>query len=300
METQFLEIIKNGKNNVFVDISWVMYRSFYVFTPDKFKTSQGIPNGHLFGLVQLLKTLVKLDCNVFLCEEGKYNFRKMLSEDYKANRQPSENHTEFWKDYPKIHQLISDLDNVYCLYNENYESDDILFSAAKVCSINGVKALIHTADKDLYQALDENISILKKVTFHSSEILNENSEEYKEKFPVEPIKLPFYRAFKGDPSDNLEPPVKRLPKDLVLDLTDYLYINNSMTDYKIKKKSHEKWIKELINNWNKYISNFNLMKLNIIPFLIVHKCPKGSYKEVCDYYELNQFKDFIEKLHNNN
>lgn len=299
MEIQFEKIIKNGKTNVFVDISWVMYRSYYVFSPDKFKTSQGIPNGHLFGLVQLLRTLVKLDCNIFLCEEGKYNFRKSLSEDYKANRQPSENQTEFWKDYPKIHKLISDLDDVYCLYNENYESDDILFSAAKICSMNGIKALIHTVDKDLYQALDENISILKKVTLHSSEILDKDSDEYKEKFPVEPNKLPYYRAFKGDPSDNLEQPVKRLPKDLTLDLVDYLYKNNSLKGYIPKKKSHEKWIKQLIENWDSYISNYKLMKLNIVQFLIVQKNIKGSYEEVCDYYELNQFKDFVKKLHSN-
>ena len=37
METQFNQIISNGKHNVFVDISWVMYRSYYVFSPDKFK-----------------------------------------------------------------------------------------------------------------------------------------------------------------------------------------------------------------------------------------------------------------------
>lgn len=296
METQFNQIISNGKHNVFVDISWVMYRSYYVFSPDKFKTSQGIPNGHLFGLVQLLKTLIKLDCNIFLCEEGKYNFRKTLSEGYKANRQPSENQTEFWKDYPKIHSLISDLDNVYCLYNENYESDDLLFSAAKICSNNGIKCLIHTADKDLYQALDENISILKKVTLHSSEIIDKDSDEYKDKFPVEPEKLPYYRAFKGDPSDNLEQPVKRLPKDLILDLVDYLYEHNTLKGYIPKKKFHTKWMLQLVENWNDYLTNYKLMKLNIIPFLIVQKNKKGSYKEVCDYYELNQFKDFVDKL----
>lgn len=290
----FQEIIANGKPNVVVDISWVMYRSYYVFSPDKFKTTQGIPNGHFFGLVQLLRTLTKLGYNVFLCEEGKYNFRKDLSESYKSNRQPSENQTEFWRDYPKIHDLISDLDNVYCLYNENYESDDIMYSAAKICSNNGIKCLIHTADKDLFQSLDENISILKKVTLKSLDTLNQTSDDYINKFPVEPIKLPYYRAFKGDSSDNLESPVKRLPKDLIIDLVDYLYENNSLTNYTVKKKSHEKWIKQLIENWNLYLTNYKLMKLNIIPFEILEKSPKGSYKEICDKYELNQFKDFIE------
>ena len=42
MNSNILKIINNGRPNVVVDISWVFYRSFYVFSPDKFRTSQGI------------------------------------------------------------------------------------------------------------------------------------------------------------------------------------------------------------------------------------------------------------------
>lgn len=296
MEDKFLEIINNGKPNVAVDISWVMYRSFYVFSPDKFTTAQGIPNGHFFGLIQCVRTLTKLGYNVFLCEEGKYNFRKELSEDYKGTRQPSENNTEFWKDYPKIEALMSDLDNVYILKNNNYESDDIMYSVAKICSNNNIKCLIHTADKDLYQSLDNNISILKKVTLKQLDLITYDSDEYKDKFPVEPDKLPLYRAFKGDASDNLEAPVKRLPKDLLLDIVDYLSENNNLAGYQIKKPSHKKWIQKLIEAWPDFIRNYKLMKLSIIPFDFVEKPEKGSYKEICNKYELNQFKQFIESL----
>ena len=75
-----------------------------------------------------------------------------------------------------------------------------------------------------------------------------------------------------------------------------MYEHNTLKGYIPKKKSHTKWIKQLADSWNLYLTNFKLMKLNKIPFLIVQKNKKGSYKEVCDYYELNQFKEFIENL----
>lgn len=300
MNSELLEIISNGRPNVVVDISWVFYRSFYVFSPDKFRTSQGIPNGHFFGLVQSLRTFTRLGYNVFLCEEGKCNFRKELNENYKATRQPSEKGTEFWKEYPKVHDLISDLDNVYCVQNQNYESDDIMYSIAKLCSLNNIKCLIHTADKDLYQALDNNISILKKITLKSSEIVTYDSDEYSSKFPVKPFQLPLYRAFKGDTSDNLEPVIKRFPKDLLLDIVDYLTSHANLAGYEIKKDSHKKWIKQLVSEecWNKFLNNYKVMKLNIVDFDFIPRSPKNSYIKICDDFELTQFKSFIESLHN--
>lgn len=289
-------IINNGKPNIALDISWILYKSFYVFPGDRFKTSQGIPNGYLFGLIQCIRTLTKLNYNIFICEEGKFNFRKQLSEDYKATRQPSENNTEFWRDYPKIEALMSDLDNVYIIKNNLYESDDIMYTIAKTCSSNNIDCLIHTADKDLYQALDNHISIAKKITLKNIDIITQDSDEYTSKFPVEPSKLPIYRAFKGDSSDNLEPPVKRLPKDLLLDIVDYIYDFDDLSGYKIKKPSHKKWIKQIIDNWSIFINNYKLMKLSPINLYFVDKPQKGSYKYICDKYELSQFKNFIENL----
>ena len=76
--------------------------------------------------------------------------------------------------------------------------------------------------------------------------------------------------------------------------------HNSIKGYSFNKASHEKWIRLLVNNWDQYMSNYRLMKLRVVPFNIVQRSKKDSYKEVCDYYELTQFKDFIESLHNIN
>lgn len=294
---EFFKILNSTERTpVFVDLNWVLYKSYHVFTPDKFKSRQGLPNGHLFGLVQLLKTLDKLGYETFLCEDSNCVWRRELNSEYKATRNPSENGTSFWKDYPKIRELISDLPHTHALISDGNEADDVMFSAAKVCSRLGIKCFIHSADKDLLQSIDDNISILKKVTMKESEIITAESEYYKETFPVEPSKLPIYRAFKGDASDNLEPPVKRFPKDLTLDLVEYLAENGAIANYPIKKESHKKWIAQLCENWDSYLKNYTLMKIKEIEFRVEPKEPRGSFNKICNDYDLFQFKNYVNSL----
>ena len=296
----FINVIKNtDRTPVFLDLNNILYRSYFVFTPDKFKTSQGIPSGHLFGLCQILRTLDKLNYEVFICEDSPCDWRNKLNENYKGQREHS-NETNFWKDFPKIRDLISNLSHFHAIRADNYEADDLMFSGAKICSRLGKKCYIFSTDKDLLQALDENISILHKVTLKGNEEINLGSPEYIEKFPVEPVKLPYYRAFKGDSSDNLETPVKRFPKDLTLDLVDYLYEHQNFKGYEIKKKSHEKWLKQLIDNWSIYQSNFNIMRLRTISFEMLPKSELNSYEKICKDYELNQFYNYIKELESYN
>ena len=297
MNKNFEHILNNtDRKPIFVDLNNILYRSFYTFTPDKFKSTQGIPNGHLFGLCQNLRTLDRLNYEIFLCEDSPCNWRKQLNEDYKSNRNPSDNGTEFWRNYPEIRDLISNLPHAHSLQADNYEADDIMFSAAKLCSELKIPCFIFSTDKDLLQTLDEYISIVHKVTLSGNEEISYNSDTYKEKFPVEPSKLPIYRALKGDASDNLSVPVKRIPKDLVIDLADYLYENRSLANYQCKKKSHEKWLKQLVENWSLFLSNYKIMKLNVIDFNVLDKSEYNSYQKVCEKYSLYKYSSYIKEI----
>lgn len=295
----FIDIVREtNRKPLLIDLNNMLYRSRYVFTPDKFKSHQGLPNGHLFGLCQILRTADKLGYEIFLCEDSLCNWRKELNENYKGNREPSENRTEFWKDYPKIRDLISDIDNIHSLQADRYEADDLMYSGAKICSRLGIECSIFSADKDLLQTLDEYVTIVHKITLSGNEEIKYGSKEYEEKFPVEPCKLPIYRAFKGDASDNLEPPVKRFPKNLILDLVDYLYEHHDLKGYEIKKKSHEKWLTELTKAWPHFLSNYKIMKLNDIDFKVLDKSSKGAYLKVAKDYDLYQWIKYNEELHN--
>lgn len=293
MNNDFLNIIKNtDRKPIFCDLNNLLYRASFVFPPEKFKSSQGLPSGHLFGLCQNIRTMDKLGYEIFLCEDSNCEWRQQLNEEYKSQRESK----QFWKDFDKIRDLLSDLPHAHTLYSEGYEADDVMYSAAKICSQNNIDCYVFTTDKDLLQSLDEHVTIVHKVTLKENEEIKYGSPEYTEKFPIEPNKLVIYRAFKGDSSDNLEAPVKRLPKDLILDLVDYLYLEGSLAGYTVKKKSHEKWVKELANNWQQYLTNYRMMRLNIIDFEMPEKSPKGAYLKVCYDYDLFQFSKYINEI----
>lgn len=300
---------QNNKIPVFIDLSNVAYRSQFVFTPDKFITQQGIPNGSLFGVCQNIKTLVSTGYEVYLCRDLPVKFRNKLNENYKANREKEENSFNIHKLLNEaITPLISLLDDVHVISQEGFEADDMMFSGAKYCSHNNIKSYILTTDKDLCQALDDNVSIAHKFTLDGpQEVITYDSEYYKKNFgEVKPQCLPLYRAFKGDTSDNLEAPIKRFPKDLLIELCkeyeDMGYgvnIAKLLMNHKCSKKSHEKWINMLVTNKDIFINlynNFNIMQLFEINFNIEEeKIDKDAFYNITKTYELWSFRKFVEK-----
>lgn len=290
---EYIKIIKKAKLPIIlVDLSWVLYKSSFIFTEDKFKTTQGIPNGHLLGLTNLLKTCYKLGHYVFICEDGNCTFRKEQNSNYKSNRESK----GFYKQLENIENLVNDLPNTFILKNSSYEADDILFSAAKIASENSVDAYIHTADKDLYQAIDEHVKIASKITLTEIQLIDYPSEQYVKNFPVCPSDLPIYRAFKGDASDNLPIAVPGMRTELILDLVKHLSENGNLANYQIKKKSHEKYIKHLIENYDVFKVNYSVMKLCVIPFELIKKNENHISLLEAEKFELSSYKNFLQSI----
>lgn len=291
---------QNKRTPVFVDLSNVAYRSAFVFTPDKFKTSQGIPNGHLFGICQNIKTLLSLNYEVYLCRDLPSEFRQKLNENYKANRHSEEGDISIHELLNQaINPLISKLQNVHVLSRTNYEADDIMFSAAKHCSYNNIPCFILSTDKDLCQSLDSFITIAHKFTLKGpQEVVIEDSEYYKKNFEgVRPWCLPLYRAFKGDGSDNLEAPIKRFPKDLLLELCNEFDSRDwqdnlalLLMEHKCSKKSHERWINMIIKDrevFTKLYNNYRIMKLSKISFNVEDEAlVEDAFNIITEQYEL--------------
>ena len=305
---------ENSRVPVFVDLSNVAYRSAFVFTPDKFKTSQGIPNGHLFGICQNIKTLLTLGHEVYLCRDLKSDFRQRLNENYKSNRHEDGGMSIHDSLNRAINPLISNLDEVHVLSQTNYEADDVMFSAAKYCSENGIRCYILSTDKDLCQSLDDSITIAHKFTLKGpQDIVTQDSEYYKKNFEdIKPVCLPFYRAFRGDASDNLEAPIKRFPKDLLKELCEDYYefwmVNREDNlaaillehlEHRITKKSHEKWLHSLVNNRENFIklfNNYRIMKLSQIPFTVEDEAlVENAFYNITKEYELYGFQKFVKE-----
>ena len=299
MEEKTLQDIlkETDKTPIFIDLSNILYKSMFVFKPDRFKAPNGEPNGHLFGLCQLLRTCSKKNYIIFLCADSKCEWRQNLNENYKSNRDSSIRTVDFYQQYDIINGLLSDLPNSYFLYYEGTEADDIMFTCSKICSDMKRKNLILSSDKDILQALDEYTTIVHKVMLNENEEIKYKSEEYNKLFPVEPSNLPYYRALKGDKSDNLKPIVDRLPKDLTLDLVEWLGTNHEpLKNYEVKKESHKKWINKLQDNWEQFGINYCLMRLSPVDFRIKYRANPGTYEKICEEYGLYQYWSYINSL----
>ena len=278
----FIEVIKKTERKpIFVDLNNALYRAYYSY--------KDIPNGHLIGLSQTLRTLDRLGFEVFLCEDSPCTYRMNLNEEYKDNR----NSLHFETYYPEIRDLISGLEHFHTLRAYGYEADDIMFSASKICSDLKINNYISTVDKDLLQSLDEYTKVVHKITMSGLDLVDENSEYYTKNFPVPPYKLSIYRALKGDKSDNLKPPVARLPKDFIEDLVTFLYLNNGNLKGFIPKDNQVKWLSKLVENWDKFLNNYNIMGLKPIEFVMLDKPELNTYLVPCNKYKLNTFKEYV-------
>lgn len=284
-----------GKEVILVDLSWVLYRSYYAFKG--LSNSLGELTGQYYGLSNQLKTIIKSypDALILLVDDGHPVDRKELNESYKGNRE----HPVHFQDKKHIVDcIIQHLDNVYRVYNPVAEADDLLFSISKHTDYNNTFT-IYTTDKDLYQALSPQC-------FLSSEIKNgtfikkhTDSEQYTKYFSdLEPYQLPFYRAVLGDPSDNLKVIRPRFPSKVAYYFAkNYVNLTDAgVTVTKPQSKPDDMTDKQYeclleIYSSNLYVQNLQLMRLTKIESIPIIEKNKQSLEvqEVLNRLELHQY-----------
>lgn len=274
--------------NYLVDVSWLLYRGYFA--------TSNVYNEYAelhFLSKKIASLLSRKDCIVCLCLDGKYpKGRRILGEQYKANRNNSNNYNV----YKGLGSFISLLhnDRIKVYYNENYESDELIYTLSR--TLEGRKKIL-SGDKDLLQSLNKDTVIESFKGLITTE--DSYKDEYADKFfEVEPNRLPIFRAIVGDQSDTLKPPVSRFPKKLAAKIAkDVEYNGNCPTIKQLNLisnnyiDSEKKWIIKLIENYNSFSTNFDIMKLNVITDDLVNN--QYNYPEV----ELGDFlKSKILKL----
>ena len=237
------------------------------------------PSGaHVGGLVGFLRSLGYVTrifdpTRVIIVWDGKGGAgnRKNIDPNYKAQRATAR--ITHWGLYDTreeeqealIGQLYRTQDYLDCLpvqqmMLEKLEADDIMAYLAKRASNAGKKVTIVSSDKDFLQLIDNNIEVyapVKKKTFDKSNIFEE--------LKVLPSNYNIVKALLGDNSDNLQGVkglgiktiVSEFPK-LLTEKTDLDYV------YKVaeEKLENKKIFPKIIHNWDKVLTNFELMDLH--------------------------------------
>ena len=186
-----------SKTLTIIDTFGFLFSNYYALP--YLKAKNGTPTGMITGFMNFISNLgrdYKTDYILFSVDSKGKSFRNTIYPEYKANRPeaPEDLKTQL----PIAIELIKEM-GFKSIEMDGYESDDIIASIANIAKKNGIKVIIVSHDKDMYQLIDDD----KVVIFEPRKKLFINEEEAFKKFGVHPKDFINFQALLGDSSDNI-------------------------------------------------------------------------------------------------
>lgn len=183
-------------NLYLIDGNSYVYRAFYAIKG--LTNSKGFPTNAIYGFTTTLLKIIrekKPDGVAVFFDTPELTERHRIFKEYKAQR--PETPGELVRQLPHIREMI-DAFNISIFEMPGYEADDLIGTIAKEAAKKRSNVFIVTADKDMLQLVDENIKIYDPVKDRILDV-----EYVKEKFGVEPERVPEFMALTGDAADNI-------------------------------------------------------------------------------------------------
>lgn len=179
-----------------IDASAYIHRAYHAIRP--LTTSKGIPTNAVYGFIKLINKIKKEkqpDYIAVCFDHPSKNFRHKLSPSYKANRKQLDE--DLIKQMPIAREAVEAM-RLAGFEQAGFEADDVIGTLAKKAEHEGIKVVIVTGDKDLFQLVNENIHIWnesKNVMYDRKEVFN--------KYGLYPDKIVDMLALMGDNCDNV-------------------------------------------------------------------------------------------------
>jgi DNA polymerase-1 len=183
------------------DVPWLLYRAYFSL-PKSITDARGHPANALLGTVNALLAAVEASSPraVAAClgaENAAYRVR--LYPAYHAHRPPMP--AELARQWRQTPALLASFGWTVSESGE-LEADDVMFSLAQSEGRKGGLALLLTADRDLYAAVDERVAILE-LPKRGGRAGHIGPEQVRERYGVEPRLVSDFIALRGDPSDGI-------------------------------------------------------------------------------------------------
>lgn len=182
------------------DVPWLLYRAFFSL-PKSIKGANGRPVNALLGTVNALLAAGEAQppravVACFGAEQARY--RVEAYPPYHAHRDamPAEL-SEQWERAP---ELLASFGWTIADAGE-LEADDAMGSFARVEAQAGGRALLLTADRDLYQCVNDHVAVLDLGKGGACSVLG--ASQVHDRYGVTPGQVPDFIALRGDPSDGL-------------------------------------------------------------------------------------------------
>ncbi len=191
------------KTILLLDANSIIHRSFHALPP--FTGSKGEPTGALYGLSSILLKLwreERPDYAAALFDRPEPTFREEKYKEYKAQRPPAPG--ELISQIIEAHKLFS-VFGLKTFEKSGFEADDLIATLAeRFRKIPDLQIVILTGDKDTLQLVEDEKVVVRTFKKGVSETIIYDEGAVKEKYGLRPAQLVDYKAFVGDPSDNIK------------------------------------------------------------------------------------------------
>lgn len=180
-----------------IDGTAYAYRAYHAISG--LMTSTGIPSNAIYGFTTMLLKLLRQERPEYMAvvfDAGGSEKREELFQDYKANRPDTPD--DFIQQIPYIIEITTAL-GIRFIEIEGVEADDIIGTLARMAEKEGIDVQIFTSDKDMLQLVSERVKVR---SIHRESFIYDE-ERVKERFGVEPKRIPDLLGLMGDPVDNI-------------------------------------------------------------------------------------------------
>ncbi|WP_246942009.1 5'-3' exonuclease [Bacillus pinisoli] len=239
---------ETNRTILLVDGMALLFRAFYATAVSNYFmiNSKGIPTNGIHGFVKHLFTSIDHfnPSHVVCCwDMGSKTFRTEEFKDYKANR--AEAPVELIPQFDLVKEVVESLD-VPNIGLVGYEADDCIGTLAKKYSRDGNKVIILTGDQDIFQLLDDHISVaILRKGFGNYDVYN--PERLLEEKGITPEQMIDLKALMGDPSDNY-PGVKGIgEKTAIKLLLEFKSVEGILENLSKLTKSQQKKIEDSLD-----------------------------------------------------
>jgi len=179
-----------------VDGTYNLFRAYHA-TP-RLTTSKGMPTNAVYAFVQILRKLIADEEPRYLAvafDTEAPTFRHESFGDYKAHREPMPE--DLIEQMPWARKACEAM-GIPILEMDGYEADDLIATIAQRAAEQGYHCAIVTSDKDLYQLVNDKISII-----NPAKGIVMNAKTVEDVFGVPPGQVIEVLALWGDPTDNI-------------------------------------------------------------------------------------------------
>ena len=185
-----------------IDGHSMAFRAYYALPVDSFTTSTGQATNAVHGFTSMLLSLLEQERPSHLAVAFDLpggTFRTREYPGYKATR--DETPRPFIEQVELIGDLLTAM-GMRAVTAPDYEADDVLATLAAQARAEGMEVLICSGDRDSFQLITEDCTVLYPVRGVSA-LRRMTPAEVEERYGVSPERYPHLAALVGETSDNL-------------------------------------------------------------------------------------------------